>query len=385
MIDYALKNILKRLPRSILLVCSIGLMFTLIIAITGITSYQIRTVQEHASASAGKIHVQTRFSGTQYPASVIDIPESTVKNILSCKNLQTALSAGILYFAVEPPLYPSEPPELLLVGIEPGKEQAFTGSIANDIDTISGVEFFSEVQADNPIILGKKLWQYFNRKEKKQISIGNRINLLGTDWHVIGILEKSNDKVVNNAAIVPLANAQKVLGKQGFVSSILITPRKVGQEESIFTIIKKQDQQLIIITDELLRKNIIGGIQMFEALVNSITYVVLVSSILLLMTVMFISVIQRTKEIGVLRAIGANNFRIIFSLLWEIFIICFAGTLVGSACAGFILRFCMMENLFSIDHIISFFPLTFIITLISSIVPVVRILKIQPIESLHYE
>ena len=63
MIDYAFKNISKRWVRSLLTIVGVAIMMTLVIAITRIVNYQKQTMSQHAAASTGKIHLQTRFSG----------------------------------------------------------------------------------------------------------------------------------------------------------------------------------------------------------------------------------------------------------------------------------------------------------------------------------
>jgi hypothetical protein len=73
MFDYALKNITKRWIRSLLTILGVTVMLTLVIVITGIVSYQTRTMHAHASAGAGKINVQPLLAGESYPAEGIDM------------------------------------------------------------------------------------------------------------------------------------------------------------------------------------------------------------------------------------------------------------------------------------------------------------------------
>ncbi len=63
------------------------------------------------------------------------MPESEAEAVLQKAGpfLQDALSAKVLYFDLKAPLYPNQPPELILTGIEPGREEAFTGSVARNV------------------------------------------------------------------------------------------------------------------------------------------------------------------------------------------------------------------------------------------------------------
>ncbi len=68
MFDYALKNITRRWTRSLLTIGGVMVMMTLVIVITGIVSYEIRTMNAHASAGSGKINIQPVLAGSTYPA-----------------------------------------------------------------------------------------------------------------------------------------------------------------------------------------------------------------------------------------------------------------------------------------------------------------------------
>ena len=128
MFDYAIKNITKRWIRSLLTIVGVTVMLTLVIVITGIVSYQTRTMHAHASAGAGKINVQPLLAGESYPAEGIDLSDEKARAVLAATSdyIQPQLSTKVLYFVLEPPPYPNQPPEVILTGVERGKEESFT-------------------------------------------------------------------------------------------------------------------------------------------------------------------------------------------------------------------------------------------------------------------
>src|SRR5512137_209899 len=83
MFEYALKNILRRWTRSLLTIGGVAVMMTLIIVITGIVDYQIRTMNAHAAAGSGKIDVQPLLAGTSYPAEGVDLSEADAAALLA--------------------------------------------------------------------------------------------------------------------------------------------------------------------------------------------------------------------------------------------------------------------------------------------------------------
>jgi putative ABC transport system permease protein len=219
----------------------------------------------------------------------------------------------------------------------------------------------------------------------KELQPGDSLTILDQDLHIIGILDRSADMVVNNSVIVPLDIAQDMLGKQGFVSSVILIQARVGADEEIVTGIQSHYPKMNIVDNSTTRRNLEEGIKLFENLVNVISTVVLIAAIILIMTVMLISVKERTREIGVLRALGAPTSTVILAIFWEIFTLSAVGSILGGTASGLILRFGLLENLFDLKHILTYMPLAVVITLLSGILPALQISRILPVESLQYE
>ncbi len=387
MFEYALKNIVRRWTRSLLTVGGVMVMMTLVVTITGIVDYEVRTMNAHAAAGSGKINVQPILAGTTYPAEGVDMPESEADAVLQENRpyLQDTLSAKVLYFAVKAPLYPNQPPELVLTGIEPGREEAFTGSVARNVNPVAGVEFFADAAVDHPAILGQHAAEIHRAETGTEVRVGEEITILGQEFTVIGILGRSADIVVNNAVIVRLDQAQTLLDKPGFVSSVILIGQTVNSDQDILKILGQDFPRLNVVTDATVRNNARAGIKLFEAMVRAISTVVLLCAALLIMTVMLIAVKERTREIGVLRALGASKEMVIGSVVWEIFLLSLTGSLLGCVVSGFLLAFGLQENLFNLGHILAYLPLAIVLTLAAGLMPAINISRILPVEALRYE
>jgi putative ABC transport system permease protein len=322
-----------------------------------------------------------------YPATVTDLPEEVADKILQRDDIQPNLSGKIIYFPLQPPLYPNEPPQLLLTGIEPDHEEAFTGQIAQNVNPLQGVEFFAQAEATStyPVIMGLAAHEHFSNETSKALQPGDTITVLDQTFTIIGVLDSSADQVVNNSLIVPLGAAQELLDKQGFVSSVVLIPTSVPLKSQVVADLAQRYPKFNLITDDHIQRNAESGIKLFERLINTISVVVLVGAAILLMTVMVITVKERTKEIGVLRAIGGSRSVIVSSILWEIFLLSLAGSVLGGVVASLVLRFGLDENLFDLWYTIKFLPLSTVLTLLAGIVPIINILRIMPVDSLRYE
>lgn len=384
MFDYALKNLTKRWVRTMLTIAGVTIMTTLIIVITGIVNYQKKTVHEHAAITAGKIHIQSLLSKMEYPAKVIDLSEKIADEILLRNDIQTMVSSKIIYWPLEEPKYPNEPPAIIVSGIEIGKEEAFTGSVGNDIKPIAGVEFFNAT-TEYPVILGFDAKNFFEKKLNTKFNINDSISILDKNFTIIGIIEKSADKVVNNSLMIPLKKLQSLLNKENFVSSVFLISEKAGGASHIVSDIKTHYPKLNILTADFLRKNLVKGMETFEKMVNTISAVVTICAIILIMTVMMITIKERTKEIGVLRALGASKKITILSMMWEIFLINLSANVLSAIISGLALRFLLENNLFDIFHIVIYLPFALLLTVVSGIIPVIQIISVSPIEALIYE
>jgi putative ABC transport system permease protein len=315
------------------------------------------------------------------------MPESEADALLQQAGpyLQEALSAKVLYFAVKPPLYPNQPPEVILTGIEPGREESFTGSVARDVKPVAGVEFFTGAEADTPAILGQHAAEVYGAETGAEVRVGDLITILDQEFIVIGILDRSADLVVNNSVIVRLDQAQALLDKPGFVSSVILVGKTINSDQDILKVLGQDFPRLNVVTDATVRNNAREGIKLFEAMVNAISTVVLLCAALLIMTVMLITVKERTKEIGVLRALGASKAVVIGSLVWEIFLLSLTGSLLGCIASGFLLAFGLQDNLFNLAHILAYLPLAIVLTLVAGLLPAINISRILPVEALRYE
>jgi len=291
----------------------------------------------------------------------------------------------VIYFTLKEPPYPNQPPELILTGVEPGREEAFTGSIARDAKLLAGTEFFADGQAARPAVLGQHAAEVYSSETGLPIQVGSEIDLLGRPFSVIGLLDRSADIVVNNAVMIPLAQAQTLLDKPSFVSSVTLTAVDINADRQIAEVVAQHFPRQQIISDDTVRRNAREGIQVFEAMINTISVVVMLCAALLIMTVTLITVKERTKEIGVLRALGASSWTVIGSMLWEILLLSLLGSLLGGVAAGFVLAFGLQENLFDLGHIVRYLPLAAILTLLAGVAPAFNISRIQPVEALRYE
>jgi putative ABC transport system permease protein len=127
----------------------------------------------------------------------------------------------------------------------------------------------------------------------------------------------------------------------------------------------------------------------FNIVLGAIASISLIVGGIGIMNIMLASVLERTREIGVRRAMGATQKDILFQFLSEAVLISVAGGLAGIITGGLlsfgIERFADIKTLVSYISIVVAFGVSFTVGLVFGIVPAYRAARADPVVSLRYE
>ena len=175
-----------------------------------------------------------------------------------------------------------------------------------------------------------------------QNPIGKYIKIDGIKFRVIGVLEKQGKFLglfsVDNQAILPLGAYTRLFSKRGFMRlSVKVNEQKIDDAKSELQAVMRRirglkpgekddfaiNQTKAFETQYNTLKYAIGGTGLF------ITILSLIVGGIGIMNIMFVSVKERTREIGVRKAIGATPNMILTQFLFEAITICVIGGLIG--------------------------------------------------------
>ena len=233
--------------------------------------------------------------------------------------------------------------------------------------------------------------------------IGKIISIRGAKFKVIGILKEKGSTFGNSQdlrILVPIQVARSLftapsinytmsvmVEKNGLLSeaidNAIITMRKVRKlnpvEENNFGIIR---------SDDLINKimEITGTLDIAAILISIIT---IFGSSIALMNIMIVSVTERTREIGVRKALGAKKSTIAFQFFIETLLIGQLGGLFGVIFGLSIGYFISTAADFSFvipwGAIVWAFIVSFFVAVVSGSYPAIKAAKLDPIEALRYE
>ena len=228
----------------------------------------------------------------------------------------------------------------------------------------------------------------------------NRIlRLNGRDYRIIGVLEEAQETLFGNAnetVYLPYSNAQRLLsnmsvtsfyaaiedGTESRAATAALKIRlleKFGDEDS-FTVINMND--IMDIIDRVLSA--------LELLLGAIAGISLVVGGIGIMNIMLVSVTERTREIGIRKAIGAQKTDIVVQFLIESVIISVVGGILGMLISQGILttiNTLYPDYHFAVTKEVAAIALSFsgLIGIIFGIYPANKAAGLKPINALRYE
>lgn len=233
---------------------------------------------------------------------------------------------------------------------------------------------------------------------EKEVKIGSKIKIEDVDFKVIGILETIGNTQDDSQIYIPKDAGEDIFGTNDELQQIMITIKdgydvdevkekiqnklEKTHEENTFTVITaKQILSLI--------KNILNSLQILLITIAAIS--VIVGSVGIMNSI-YTSVIERTKEVGILKSIGAKINDILFIFVSESIILSIIGGLIGLIFGIGIAKavelyaayrnFDMLHIIVNPEIIIITLILSIIIGLIAGVLPARKASKMNAVDAL---
>jgi putative ABC transport system permease protein len=372
MVDIALKNLGARKARSALCVIAVMVCVYLNGSAAAMNNWMYQTMTSELARYMGKIYVQQGESG--YPPFDSAIQQEAAEAILARDDLgvNPRESAALLFVRTRRAMMPFMPADAMVIGVPPGKENVLMGDLA----AAEGANRLSD--SSDAVILGEQAARFYEAASGQDIAIN------GHALHVVGVLKRSSMDSVNISAIVTLAAAQEIFGKEGMVSAVLLTAEDVTRTAGIAEALARDYPVLGVNTqgDMLEEANEVLRMPIFYMSMMSMTaFIVLVAVI---MSTMVMAVMERRREIGTLRAIGSSRTRIVVTILLEILFLSLIGGIPG-ALLSLPMASVMQTSLPSAGKLAQIVLFAVMAGLLGGSYPAIRAARVVPLEALRYE
>lgn len=356
-------NLMHRPIRSLLGVVAIGVVVTMMLTLVGLSRGMLEAAAERQSSIGADIVVR---------------PPGTSMLGLSSAPLNEKLVSVL-----------AEQPDVTLA----------VGQIVfpiGGIDTITGInlEQFSKLNGGFTYRSGGPLKQpddilvdeYYARQNK--LSVGMPLKVANHEWKISGII--ASGKLAR--LVVDSKRLQELTGNEGKISQVFL---KVDAKENVPKVIAALKQKLpgypIYAMEEVVSFFAVENIPGLQAFINVVIAISVLVGFLVVFLSMYTAVLERTREIGILKSLGASPFLILQIILREAVFLSLTG-----AVAGILLSF---ASRWAIDRFVpaslaqevtpEWWPIAAAVALagalLGTVYPAWRAASQDPIEALSYE
>jgi len=212
--------------------------------------------------------------------------------------------------------------------------------------------------------------------------LGQTVKLNGQDFRLVGVLDDQAGFGTSGRVYVTLESARKLFSQYPYVSSIVIQANTPEQVDA-----------LQLTADSLLRERYgLGASSITDTLGLLLTGIAAISLIvggIGIMNIMLVSVRERTREIGVRRAIGAKQSNILTQFLIEAIVLSLVGGVIGlilGEIAAFFLAI-LGDWVFAIklDTVLLALGFSLLVGVVFGVWPARTAAKLEPIDALRFE
>lgn len=416
-LEFALKNIRKRVMRSSLTVLGISIGIMGIVALNGLSAGMTQAVlDELAPLSDTFLFCSTQVSikggvgdkgGSLISGDDIGKPrlESedvygnnepfTERDIEDIQRIDGVKKVSIFMSGYALLSFDNDVSEVKILGMDPKTMDDVYGE-----DTLDVGKLIRSGEQNRCVVGYSVANEYFDR----EMNINNKILLNGEKFVIKGIYKKEGGGLwsQNDVAVhITSRDFEKVTGEKN-IDTLIVKVDDVNEVEAIASeAIEKVNENhgseglFSTITMTAILDRIMQVIAIIETVLLGVASIALVVASIGIMNMMFTAVIERTHEIGVMKAIGATKKNVLFMFLSEGALISFIGGIMGvilgyigaAVICSFVSNFIGSEFVAVITPISVVFALfvALLVGIVFSFYPAKRAADLSPVVAIAYE
>jgi putative ABC transport system permease protein len=282
----------------------------------------------------------------------------------------------------------------LIIGAVPGADE---GHEQFELELATG-RMITPEDDGNVVVLGSTL------TTQHDVTAGDTIEIRGHEFEVVGTLQPTLT-APDTTGIVPLAAAQELfietlpplitdaVEPDELVNQIVVYPDQGADVDVLATRIEDSVPNSATLTGDEFDEVVGSSTAIFNAIIIGVAVISLVVGGLSVINTMAMSVAERTREIGIKRAIGGSRGRIIRSLVAEAGIIGLIGGLIGLGLGALVVVLANEAGrssgtvLFDLTPQTAIFAVGFstILGMLAGVIPAWSAARLDPVSALRYE
>lgn len=329
--ELILRNLLHRPMRTLIGAMGVAVEVALVILIVGLTSGLLTETAKRIEGIGADIMLQPPAASIIINFSGSPMPTKIGEKVAELKYVK-AVAPALLQFNSS------------------GTVETIWGIDKDSFDTVSGGFVF--LAGHNMEVPDDMLVDDWAAKAKN-LKAGDTYNVFNHDWHIAGIVEHGKGSRI----FVPLATLQGLVAARDKASIFFVKCTRPEHTDDVmdemrsllpgYTVRPLKDMLSIMTSTN------IPGLNSF---INAMIALAVCIGLLVIFLTMYTSVIERTRDIGVLKSLGANHWFVIRSLLSESAALCVLGVAAGVGLsylvrAGFLWKFPTLSILITTEWI----------------------------------
>jgi putative ABC transport system permease protein len=286
--------------------------------------------------------------------------------------------------------YKGKNASLQITGIDPQAFNAIANPVMYQGKTLNPSD-------RNSVILGYRIYSSTFAGEElinRQIKIGDSY------YRIVGLINQTSGSQVvsDNTAYMPLEAAKQLLNESTDANQIFVKVAK-GRDTDVVaaSIVERLDdvhrlqagkEDFTVTTASFIQSTASSIADTLTLFLGGIAAISLLVGAIGVANTMFMSVLERTKEIGILKALGMKDSEITAMFLIEAAAIGILGGVIGVALSlviSYILKTMNVPTLITMDLVLGAVIFSAIIGVVSGTIPARNASKLQPVEALRYE
>jgi putative ABC transport system permease protein len=388
-IELSLKNLFYRKMRAVLTLLGVIIGITAVVSMVSIGAGMTKAVEEmFEDFGTNKILVTSTMEWSAKGQGLVDADVDDIEDVLGVDFVSP------MYSVSTGSEFKGEEKVVTIWGLDPGKSE-------RTFSDVGGYNIFRgrwlEPGDRNVVVVGYNVHEDYY---EHSVELGNNILIQGEKFRVVGIFAETGDPDHDNNIMVSLDRIREVLGREDSVTSIIVRVKDGADVNVVRQRIgerlknRHEDAEFTILTSQQLLETITSSLKVIQVVFGGIAAVSLVVGGIGIANTMIMNVMERTREIGIMKATGATNSQMMKIFLAESGIFGLVGGSIGVFLGYFISRIInvaaekylgsnVLVTAVTPEMVGQALAFSLVVGVVSGLYPAYRAVKLDPVEALR--
>jgi len=389
-IELTIKNLTFNKTRSLLTLMGVIIGITAVISLVSIgAGMQTSIAKQFEAFGANKIMISA--GAVQGGISAKGLTDDDARAI---EKVPGVAFVSPLYSVATGSEFRGEEKIVTIWGLDPKKAER-TFADAGGLRILQG-RFLQAGDRTNVVVGNKFHDDYYDRP----VHLGNTIKIQEKKFTVVGIFMKSANREHDTKIFVDLDTIREVMDKPGRISAMVARTNDGADVKTVVARITErlkkthEEDEFVVMSSQQIIENLQSAFQMVQVVFGGIAAVSLIVGGVGIANTMIMNVLERTREIGILKATGASNSQVMKIFIVEAGIIGLIGGSIGIVLGYFVSKVInvvaaatlgpgLLSTVVTWQMVGLALSFSLIVGILSGIYPAYKAVQLDPVEALR--